>query len=121
MKLYRDLQQNERLQAGDEQLHNDGAEWVAVETVWIGRPVPEDLQGCFRRPVDLPTLQRVTPEAMADLEEREAVGVLFINGYDTKVASYNSRGWWWCGGMGGRVDRPTRGWFIELATLKEVQ
>ena len=52
MRYYRDLQPGETLEAGDEQLHNDGAEWVAVETVWIGRSVPEDLRACFRRPVD---------------------------------------------------------------------
>ena len=75
MTLYRDLQPGETLQAGDEQLHNDGAEWVAVETVWIGRPVPEDLQGCFRRPVNLPVLLRkALAEAGALLAEAAKAG-----------------------------------------------
>ena len=66
-------------------------------------------------------LRRVTPEAMAELESREVIGVLFVDGYGVQVASYNRyRGWWWCGGI-GKLDRPTRGWFIELGTLKEVQ
>ena len=68
-----------------------------------------------------PRLQPVTPEAMAELEGREVIGVLFVDGYGVQVASYNRyRGWWWCGGI-GKLDRPTRGWFIELSTIPEVQ
>ena len=51
MKLYRDIQPGEELQAGDERM-NGNCGWVPAEAVWIGRPVPEDLMGCFRRPVD---------------------------------------------------------------------
>ena len=69
MKLYRNLKPDETLQAGDERMSGNGG-WKPAEAVWIGQPVPEDLMGCFRRPVDLPTLQRVTPEAMAELEAR---------------------------------------------------
>ena len=69
-----------------------------------------------------PRLQRVTPWAVADLEQREAAGVLFVYGYHLQIASYNSsRGWWWSGSIGGQVGRPSRGWFIELSKLKEVQ
>ena len=76
------------------------------------------LAGYFRT-VDLPVLQPVTPEAMAELESREVIGVLFVDGYGVQVASYNRyRGWWWCGGI-GKLDRPTRGWFIELSTIPE--
>ena len=120
MKVYRNLKPDETLQAGDERM-NGNCGWKPAEAVWIGQPVPEDLMGCFRRPVDLPTLRRVTPEAMAELESREVIGVLFVDGYGVQVASYNRyRGWWWCGGI-GKLDRPTRGWFIELATIPEVQ
>ena len=72
--------------------------------------------------VDAPVLQPVTPWSVADLEQREAAGVLFVYGYHLQIASYNSsRGWWWSGGIGGQVGRPSRGWFIELSKLKEVQ
>ena len=124
MKLYRDLQPGETLEAGDEQLHNDGAEWVTVETVWIGRLVPEDLQGCFRRPVNLPVLQPVTPEAMAELESRCASGVLVASEDAARVLNYSQQlGYWWRDEWGAsiRVDRPWRGWFIELSKLREVQ
>ena len=51
MKLYRDLQPDEALRAGDERMSGNGG-WKPAEAVWIGQPVPEDLMGCFRRPVD---------------------------------------------------------------------
>ena len=161
MKLYRDLQPDETLQAGDERLSGHSRQWVLVEAVWIGQPVAADSRLRFRRPVDAvpreeherlqdvlaevrylhghamhdrdtmreqlaalqsqPHLQPVTPEAMAELESREAIGVLFVDGYGVQVASHNRyRGWWWCGGI-GKLDRPTRGWFIELSTIPEVQ
>ena len=51
MKLYRNLKPDETLQAGDERMSGNGG-WKPAEAVWIGQPVPEDLMGCFRRPVD---------------------------------------------------------------------
>ena len=122
MRGYRSLQRDETLQVGDERMNGNGG-WVPVEAVWIGQPVPEDLMRCFRRPVDLPTLQRVTPEAMAELESREAVGVLVASEHGARILSYSRRGYWWRGDVvdGFRADRPTRGWFIELETLMEVQ
>jgi hypothetical protein len=123
MRYYRDLQPGETLQAGDERLNRAGAEWVPVEAVWIGQPVPEDLMGCFRRPVDLPTLQRVTPKAMGELEARHAVSVLVVTEYGARTLNYSHQGFWWRDdwGVHNPVDRPTRGWFIELSTIPEVQ
>ena len=74
--------------------------------------------------VNVPVLQRVTPEAMAELEQRGAVGVLVASEYGAGVLNYSQQyGHWWRDEWGAsiRVDRPWRGWFIELATLKEVQ
>ena len=119
MKVYRDIKPGETLQAGDE-IHS-GRRWIPIPeqpagVVLSGRDLP-----LFRRPVDLPTLQPVTPEAMAELEGRDVIGVLFVDGYGVQVASYNRyRGWWWCGGI-GKLDRPTRGWFVDLSTIPEVQ
>ena len=128
MKLYRDIQSGETLQAGDEK-QQWPLEWAPVEAVWIGQRVPSDLAAWYRRPVDAvpreeherlqdvlaevrylhghamhdrdtmreqlaalqsqPHLQPVTPEAMAELESREAIGVLFVDGYGVQVASHN--------------------------------
>ena len=121
MKLYRDIQPGETLQAEDERMSGNSREWVPVYSGSIGQPAPADLLAFYRRPANLPFLQPVTPESMAELEGREVIGVLFVDGYGVQIASYNSsRGWWWCGGI-GKLDRPTRGWFIELSTIPEVQ
>ena len=124
-KCYRDLQPDEAVQPGDERLNRDGAEWVTVERVWIGQLVPEDLMGCFRRPVDLPTLQRVTPEAMAELEGRGAWVILFQhkesqwNRY-TKAA-YSIFGRSWFSESGKEINPLDFCWFIDLSAIPEVQ
>ena len=51
MKRYRNLKPDETLQMGDQRMDGNGG-WKPAEAVWIGQPVPEDLMGCFRRPVD---------------------------------------------------------------------
>ena len=119
MKVYRNLKPDETLQAGDERMSGNGG-WKPAEAVWIGRPVPEDLTGCFRRPVDLPTLQRVTPEAMAELEGREWVGIIHTCEYYTAVKGWDGKQWY-DEATGNSVYRPTGGWFIDLSKLKEVQ
>ena len=71
-----------------------------------------------------PRLQRVTPEAMAELEQRCASGVVVVGEYGARVLNYSQQyGHWWRDewGAGIRVDRPWQGWFIELKKLKEVQ
>ena len=120
MKVYRTLKPDETLQAGDERM-NGNCGWKPAEAVWIGQPVPEDLMGCFRRPVDLPTLQRVTPEAMAELEGRGWVGIIHICEYYTAALGCDGRQWHDLLKGNTTVDRPTAGWFIELEKLKEVQ
>ena len=67
-----------------------------------------------------PRLQRVTPEAMEKLEQREWVGIIHTCQYYTAVKGWDG-GQWYDETTGNTVDRPTAGWFIELAQLKEVQ
>ena len=127
MKLYRDLRAGETLQFGDERQTSNGV-WVPFEAVWIGQPVPEDLRWCFRRPVNLPVLQPVTPEAMAELEGRAAVGVVMITPYNeagdniVRVMSFVAGKWGhYRDGWKADVSRPSVGWFIDLTTIPEVQ
>ena len=121
MKLYRDIEPGETLQAGDKRLSRDGSDWVPVEAALIGQPVPANLLAWWlRRPVDLPVLQRVTPEAMAELEGREADRVLVLSELGVRQISY-AIGNWWVDHPMCRVDRPTTGWFIDLSTIPEVQ
>ena len=125
VKYYRDLQPSETLRAGDEwrARHWSATTWhtIPANSAEVGHLILPGFKIDYRRPVNLPVLQPVTPEAMAELERREVIGVLFVDGYGVQVASYNRyRGWWWCGGI-GKLDRPTRGWFIELSTIPEVQ
>ena len=70
-----------------------------------------------------PRLQPVTPEAMAELEGRHAVSVLVASEYGARTLNYSQQGYWWRDDWGVHhpVERPTRGYFIELAKLKEVQ
>ena len=118
MKLYRDIQPGEELQAGDERM-NGNCGWVPAEAVWIGRPVPEDLMGCFRRPVDAPVLQPVTPEAISGLEGDEIRTICVLSEGHAKTMTWkpNSRHW-----HSRAADSPLDWqWFIELATIPEVQ
>ena len=119
MRYYRDLQPDETLRPGDEKLQ-EPLEWVPVNPAFYGvapsaRYLPE-----YRRPVDLPTLQPVTPEAMAELEGRERVLIVHISDYDARHLSHGVNGWWE-EPAGRRTPRPPSGWFIELSKLKEVQ
>ena len=124
MKLYRNLKPDETLQAGDERMSGNGG-WKPAEAVWIGQPVPEDLMGCFRRPVDLPTLQPVTPEAMAELEGRGEWVILFRhreaqwNRYAR--ATYSKFGHCWFGADGKEINPLDFCWFIVPDTIPEVQ
>ena len=120
-KYYRDLEPGEELQPRDEK-QQWPLEWAPVDPAFYGaNPGAYRLE--YRRPVNLPVLQPVTPEAMAELESREAVGVLVASEHGARILSYSRRGYWWRGDVvdGFRADRPTRGWFIELETLMEVQ
>jgi hypothetical protein len=72
MRYYRDLQPGETLQAGDERLYIVPITWMPIAETAVGWQVTE--LRLYRRPVDLPVLQPVTPEAMAELEGREACG-----------------------------------------------
>ena len=119
MKLYRDLKPDETLQAGDERMDGNGG-WKPAEAVWIGQPVPEDLMGCFRRPVDLPTLQPVTPEAMAELEGAEIRTICVLSQSSAKTMTWNTKIRQWHSKAGH--DSPLEwGWFIDLSTIPEVQ
>ena len=117
MRYYRDLQAGETLQAGDEALRDDD-EWVPVLPAAYG--MPPFRRSRVRRPVDLPMLQRVTPEAMAELEQSEWVGIIHTCEYYTAVKGWDGKQWY-DEATGNNVDRPTGGWFIELAKLTEVQ
>jgi hypothetical protein len=124
-RYYQDIKSGDTLRAGYERLEPatdiQRQQWQQISAASYGNVVSRHYLSEYRRPVDLPVLQPVTPEAMRELEAREAMGVLFVYGYDVQIASYNSsRGWWWAGGI-GVLERPTRGWFIELSKLKEVQ
>ena len=119
MKLYRNLKPGETLQAGDERMSGNGG-WKPAEAVWIGRPVPEDLMGCFRRPVDLPTLQRVTPEAIRELEGEEARTIAVLSRSSAKTMAWIPTLRQWLSKAGH--DSPLEwGWFVDLSTIPEVQ
>ncbi len=67
-----------------------------------------------------PRLQPVTPEAMAELEQSEWVGIIHTCEYYTAVKGWDGKQWY-DEATGNNVDRPTGGWFIDLEKLKEVQ
>ena len=75
--------------------------------------------------VDAPILQRVTPEAMAELEGRGAWVILFRhreaqwNRYAT--ATYFPRERCWCGSNGNKIDPLDFCWFIVPDAIPEVQ
>ena len=119
MKLYRDLQPGETLRAGDERMNRSGAEWVPAEAVWIGQPVPENLMGCFRRPVDLPVLQRVTPEAMAELEDEEIRAIAVLSQTSVKAMMWGGRRLRQWVSRAGQDNPLEWQWFIDLSTIPE--
>lgn len=119
MRYYRDLEPDEPLQAGDEILA-DPPQWVPVNPSLFGlspaaRSLPE-----YRRPVDLPVLQRVTPEAMAELERCDECEVILFLGIGAVLRMSWKRKIGWLAGSGMISARPSSGWFIELATISEV-
>ena len=124
MRYYRDLQPGETLQAGDERFRG-GNDWAAVGAELFGL-TPNDVPwGLFRRPVDLPVLQPVTPEAVSELEQREAWVILFRhreaqwNRYAR--ATYVPLGRCWFGSDGNKIDPLEFCWFIVPDAIPEVQ
>lgn len=69
-----------------------------------------------------PRLQRVTPESMAELESRNATGVLIMSRDWLYHCSYTSdRGWIRHDDYANAlIPGPARGWFIIRAELPEV-
>ena len=120
MKYYRDIETGETLQAGDERMNRSGAEWVPVEAVWIGQPAPEDLRACFRRPVDLPVLQPVTPEAMAELEGEEIRTIAALSQRSVKAMMWGGRRLRQWVSRAGQDNPLEWQWFIDLSTIPEV-
>ena len=124
MKVYRDLKLGETLREGDESLA-DPPQWVPVNQSLFGLSPAAQTLPEYRRPVDLPTLQPVTPEAMAELEGREAWVILFRhresqwNRYAR--ATYVPLGRCWFGSDGNKIDPLDFCWFIVPDTIPEVQ
>ena len=118
MKVYRDIKPGETLQAGDE-IHS-GRRWIPIPeqpagVVLSGRDLP-----LFRRPVDLPTLQPVTPEAMAELEGAEIRTICVLSQSSAKTMTWKPQLRYWLSRAGH--DSPLEwDWFIELSTIPEVQ
>ena len=120
MKVYRDLKPGETLQAGDLRMSADPLEWVPVEAAWIGQLVPANLLAWLRRPVDLPVLQPVTPEAMAELEADEMVTVVCVSQDTAKTMTWLPARKEWQSSAG--ADNPLEWqWFVNLSTIPEVQ
>ena len=123
MKLYRDLQAGETLQAGDEK-QNWPLEWVPVNSAFYGAN-PGVYVAEYRRPVNLPVLQPVTPAAMAELEGRGTWVILFRhresrwNRY--AGATYFPRERCWFGSDGNKIDPLDFCWYIVPDAIPEVQ
>ena len=124
MRYYRDLQLDETLQVGDERLSGHLRQWVPVEAVWIGQPVAADSRLRYRRPVDLPTLQRVTPEAIREMEGREAWVILFRHKESIHcrycVVRWDAVASRWWGTPAGEENPLDWQWYIEPSTIPEV-
>mgnify|MGYP006289942355 CR=1 FL=1 len=124
MKVYRNLKPDETLQAGDERFWVGNCEWIAIGESVVGRSVPEDCWQ-YRRPVDSPVLQRVTPEAVSELEQREAWVILFrhkqVQWNRYARATYNKFGRCWINSNGNAIDPLDFYWFIVPDTIPEVQ
>lgn len=118
MKYYRDLQPDETLQAGDEIY--SGREWIPIAEQSVGVVLSGRELLLFRRPVDLPMLQRVTPEAIAELEGREIRTIAVLSQGSAKTMLWNTEYRRWCSNSG--FDSPLEWqWFIDLTTIPEVQ
>ena len=70
--------------------------------------------------VDAPVLQRVTPEAMAELEGDQIRTICVLSQSSAKTMTWNTRLQQWHSRAGH--DSPLEwDWFIELSTIPEVQ
>lgn len=117
MKVYRDLKLGETLREGDESLA-DPPQWVPVNQSLFGLSPAAQTLPEYRRPVDLPTLQPVTPEAMAELEGRDSVEIVVLHrGFSWVYAWVDGR--WFADDDPDK--RPSAGWYIEPSTIPEVQ
>ena len=118
MRYYRDLQLDETLQVGDERFRG-GNDWAAIGAELFGL-TPNDVPwGLFRRPVNLPVLQLVTPEAMTELEDEEIRTIAVLSQRSVKAMMW---GWrrlrQWVSRAG--QDNPLEWqWFIDLSTIPE--
>ena len=129
MKLYRDIQPGEELQVGDmwRVANEPDAEWQTITADDIaeapegGRTVTsvEESGIEYRRPVDLPVLQRVTPEAMSELEQRDRATIVTCD-HDAAWVYRWARGIRWTANR-RPATRPAFGWFVDLTTIPEVQ
>ena len=118
MKLYRDIEPDETLQAGDEK-QQWPLEWAPVDPAFYGaNPGAYRLE--YRRPVNLPMLQPVTPEAMVDLEADEMVTVVCVSQDTAKTMTWLPARKEWQSSAG--ADNPLEWqWFVNLSTIPEVQ
>ena len=131
MRYYRGLQPDEILQAGDEALRDDD-EWVPVLPAAINAAriaalygMPPFRRSRVRRPVDLPVLQPVTPEAMAELKDQETPFILFRHkeepAFRFERAEYSKLVSLWLNADGYEINPFDWQWFIVPSTIPEVQ
>ena len=87
MRYYRNIRPDEPLQVSDERLLYSERKWVPVQAAWVGRTASADwLEWYYRRPVDLPVLQPVTPRAIEALEGEEICTICVLSqGYAKKI------------------------------------
>ena len=125
MRYYQDIEPGETLQAGDERMSGNSREWVPVYSGSIGQPVPADLLAFYRRPVNLPVLQRVTLEAMAELKDQETPFILFRHkeepAFRFERAEYSKLAFMWLNAEGYEINPFDWQWFIVPSTIPEVQ
>ena len=123
VKYYRDLRSDERLQAGDERLEPatdiQRQQWQQISAASYGNVVSRHYLSEYRRPVDLPVLQRVTPEAMAELELRDRATIVTCD-HDAAWVYRWAKGIRWTADR-RPATRPALGWFVDLSTIPEVQ
>lgn len=117
MRYYREIKRGEKLKAGDE-LYTDH-EWVPVLSEWYG--LEPNTPSRYRRPVDLPTLQRVTPEAMAELEGQSCYVTFFKHSRSVRCVYAPALKCWWDDENIVKINPLEWDWFIHLSTIPEVQ
>ena len=121
-RYYRDLKPGETLQAGDEALRDDD-EWVPVLPAAYG--MPPFRRSRVRRPVDLPVLQPITPEAMAELKDQETPFILFRHkeepAFRFERAEYSKLVSLWLNADGYEINPFDWQWFIVPSAIPEVQ